>query len=362
MTPRDWVAEPGEPGRRGSPVDRVGQGPAHPRVGQRMPLRLPEIEEELIQSHAVDPVDRDTRQSGELVRRVRGDGVDDVDLATPQRHDAVRLVRDEADTHRFDLRRRSPVVLVAHQCVVAGAAVAFGHDIRSGSHTGLQFLGKVRGRRGDENVRHEVVEHGDGTFGIEGEAGVVDLVDRGPLGKESADEGSVDLAVHLQGRRDVLHPHRRSVRIADAGPQVHVPLVGATSSNRSARTSRGRRSRSISVRACRTPRCTVSAASNWFSLLSRLTSDRFRARLTVLGPGVPVGVAQPAAEPSVRPAPSRRPDLSSVLLEKRCSKRELVIVDLSGLWVWGAAIRHGARRLPTRRCDRRHIQTLLRVA
>jgi hypothetical protein len=98
--------------------------------------------------------------------------------------------------------------------------------------------------------------------------------------------------------------------------------------NWSANTSRGRRLWSISVRAWRTPRWTVTAASNWLSLLSRLTSDRFSPRLMVVGPGVPVGVAQLAAEPTASPAPRSRLDRSIVRRENCCSKSGLVTIDL----------------------------------
>ena len=82
----------------------------------------------------------------------------------------------------------------------------------------------------------------------------------------------------------------------------------------------------------RTARCTVTAASNWLSLLSRLTSERLSARLAVRGPGVPVGVAQPTSEPSEMPAPRASPDRSRVLLENGCCKGDLVIIDLSTNW------------------------------
>src|SRR5689334_1559945 len=60
-----------------------------------------------------------------------------------------------------------------------------------------------------------------------------------------------------------------------------VHTVGLVCSNDSARTSWGLRSSPIFVSASRTARCTVTAASYWFSLLSRLTRLRLSTMLSL---------------------------------------------------------------------------------
>lgn len=84
--------------------------------------------------------------------------------------------------------------------------------------------------------------------------------------------------------------------------------------------------------ACRTARCTVTAASNWLSLLSSETRERLRARVMVSGPGLPVGPAQAASGPSAHsPAPSR-----NALRRDSAGDLDWVIVDLS-VWHTGPA-------------------------
>ena len=105
--------------------------------------------------------------------------------------------------------------------------------------------------------------------------------------------------------------------------------MGSTNRNWSASTSRGLRFASISVSPCRTARCTVRAASYCSNLLSSVFNARLRPRLTVVGPGLPVGVAHDTTDGAIaRPAPNRMPERSIDLREKRRSNSDSVIIDL----------------------------------
>src|SRR6187431_2822649 len=116
-----------------------------------------------------------------------------------------------------------------------------------------------------------------------------------------------------------------------------VHSVGFVCSNDSASTSSGVSLSPIFVSASRTARCTVTAASYWFSLLSRLTRLRLSTMLMVppaaAAPPVAVlaavfGPAQLASTGAKsRPAPAREPNL-------RMERREC----------WGASWSDGETR------------------
>ena len=226
MTPRDAVAEPCITWSMSAPsVDRICQRAAHPRVGYRVVLRFAEVEEQLVEPHAVG-YGRCAPPSGRRADRRSPGVMESMTSISPLRSATTRLdssgMNGRAPTRRaaavpqyFSLRARVYVPAPRLLSVTTYGPVPTPDCSSSGV---------LRGRRGDEDVRHQVVEHRDRTLGVEGEAGRRRAARRWATPGRTRRRRSRRPAVHLQRGRDILDPHRRAVRISDARAQAHVPL------------------------------------------------------------------------------------------------------------------------------------------